>query len=176
MQQRYIYENCIAFAAATRSLQINTENEDAAQSMARFLNAADGVARLEHGRNSDVEYKVNISDNLVIITSERNNLDDVVAALNDLNSLGYITKAKRENLVIQVDKVEDTPERRAKIKADFIAYMKARRKQQQQEMSVGNGSQLLIQPVKHSSSVPASTNGHHQNGNASITSPKPVSK
>lgn len=176
MQQRYIYENCIDFAVVTRSLQINAENEDAAQSMARFLNAADSVACLEHGRNSDVKYTINISKNLVNITSERNNLDDVVAALNDLNSLGYITKAKRDNLVIQIDKVEDTSERRAKIKAEFIANIKARRKQQQQEMSVGNCSQLLIPPVKNSPAVPASTNGHHQNGTASITSPKPVSK
>lgn len=174
MHEKYAYENYTFFR--NRALHIDTVNEEDAQNLKQNLNSSDFIARLDHGRSKETNYVVKITGSSVDISSGSNDLEDIMAALNDMYRSSLITKDKRDDLVLQIYNSEDTPERRAKIKAEFIAGIKARRKQRQEEVSVGNGSQLLMPPKKNLSAAPAPTNGHHQNENGHTNILKPGGK
>lgn len=184
MNELYPFEKNIKFNASNRTIHIDTNNSLEAQEVKEKLKETDDHAkRWPHKRPASVnyfkphelvKYSVNVSNSEIEISG--NDLSDIIAALDDLNSLDYITKAKRDDLVLQIDKSEDTPERKAKIKAEVLANIKARRKQEQQAVSAGNGSQLLMPPKK---SLPSDSNsiiGYYQNGNTHSHSTKPPIK
>lgn len=184
MNELYPFERSIKFNANHRTIHIDTQSALEAQEVKEKLKEADDHAkRWPHKRPSSVnyfkrpesvKYSVSVSDSEIEVSG--NDLSDIIAALDDLNRLDYITKAKRDDIVLQIDKLEDTPERKAKIKAEVLANIKARRKQQQNATSIGSSSQLLMPPKKSLPSASNSINGYHQNDNSHLTSTKPPIK
>lgn len=162
MRVLFPYENRTFFDASKRRVHIDANNNEEAQAVKERLETADFIARTDHGRPKTVNYTVDITGSSIDISGK--DLGDIVASIDDMHSLHLVSKVKRDMLVKQVDAVEDTPERRAQIMRFTRQNITARRRHDQQKMSIGAGSQFLKAPKSAATRGPTPAADHPQNG------------